>query len=74
MTKSKFLAANELIQRYPQIEHFNWGISEIGIFVDSKLLKTKSSENVSDLLIREDSFLNLIEYAEVIELMKMRLK
>ena len=64
MAIHNYLTVQELIEKYPEVENFNWTPQRLGVFYSGSLLLGKrTTKEGGSLLIAECSFFDLIHYS-----------
>jgi len=61
-TVHNYLTPEELIQKYPEVKDIGWTSSKIGVFFNAGLLQGRHCKKEKRSLIRESSFIDLIDY------------
>lgn len=65
-TEHNYLTPEELIKKYPEVKDIGWTSSKIGVFFSGGLLQGKHCKREKRSLIRESSFIDLIDYYNVV--------
>ena len=75
MRKIEYLTPSQIIDKYPELEQkFGWTAKEMGLFLKNKLLQGHYNHSSRKSMIKEDSIIRLIAFAnEQIEKQKVHI-